>query len=461
MEKRLPARHLIAYGLPGLPLAALTLPLYVVVPTFYSEAVGLSLSVIGAVLLAIRVFDAINDPLIGWAADHWPRKFRRKMWLGLACGPLAVASWALFWPPQGADALWLAASAGLLSVFYTAMILPYSAWGAELSESYTERSRIVAWREGFVLAGTLVAIALPFSIGWKDQGSLHGLALIAIMVAILLPVATILALMVVPEPVRQPRKQATSLSFASGLAAMRSNRHFFRLIIAFFVNSLANALPATLFLLYVGRNLGHDAWRGPLLVLYFAAAIVGMPLWTWLASRSSKHRIWMIAMSLNCLFFLPAAFLGEGDMAIFTLICVATGLCLGADLVLPSSMQADVIEVDSISSGESRAALYFSIWSLASKFALALAVGISFPLLDLAGFVAVPQDISEREGTLTLAMLYALAPVVLKLAAIAIMYGYSLDAQSLARLRANTGETTANRDQRFFDAPVDLATSGK
>ena len=441
MEKRIPTLRLVAYGLPGLPLAALTLPLYVVVPTFYSEAVGLSLSAIGAVLLAIRIFDAVNDPLIGWAADRWPHANRRKVWLGLACGPLVLTGLALLWPPQGADARWLAAAAGLLSVFYTATILPYSAWGAELTDNYSERNRVVAWREGFVLAGTVIAIALPFSIGWDNPGRIHGLALVAILVAILLPVTVILALAIVGEPERPHGRVASPLTFRTGLAAMRANSHFVRLVLAFLVNSLANALPATLFLLYVGRYLGEPDYRGPLLILYFAVAIAGMPFWTWLASRHSKHRVWTVAMALSCLFFLPAAVLDAGDVVIFTLVCVLTGWCLGADLVLPSSMQADVIEVDMLACGERRAALFFSVWSLASKFALALAVGISFPLLDLAGFEAVPTSPQAREGMAMLAALYALAPVVLKLAAIGIMRGYRLEADSLSLMRSRAAPT--------------------
>ena len=59
---------LIAYALPALPLAALTLPLYVLVPTFYSETLGLSLASVGAALLFVRIFDALIRP------GHWPHR---------------------------------------------------------------------------------------------------------------------------------------------------------------------------------------------------------------------------------------------------------------------------------------------------------------------------------------------------------------------------------------------------
>ena len=70
--------RLIAYALPAIPLAALSLPLYIIVPTFYAETLGLSLAAVGAALLVVRIVDAVTDPLIGWLADRWRPRFGRR-----------------------------------------------------------------------------------------------------------------------------------------------------------------------------------------------------------------------------------------------------------------------------------------------------------------------------------------------------------------------------------------------
>ena len=62
--------QVILYGLPGLPLAMLGLPLYVYLPTFYTNELGLPLSVVGAALLAARLLDVLTDPFIGWLNDR-------------------------------------------------------------------------------------------------------------------------------------------------------------------------------------------------------------------------------------------------------------------------------------------------------------------------------------------------------------------------------------------------------
>ena len=70
----------------------------------------------------------------------------------------------------------------------------------------------------------------------------------------------------------------------------------------------------------------------------------------------------------------------------FAAICVLSGASLGADLAIPASMQADVIDLDRVVSGRRRTAFFFALWSMASKLALAMAVGIAFPVLGAIGF---------------------------------------------------------------------------
>ena len=83
---------------------------------------------------------------------------------------------------------------------------------------------------------------------------------------------------------------------------------------------------------------------------------------------------------------------------------------------------------------EQRSGLYFATWGLATKLALALAVGVAFPLLGWAGFD--PGAGLRSTGLATLGFLYAGLPIVLKLAAIAMMWNFPLDVVAQATLRA-------------------------
>jgi Na+/melibiose symporter-like transporter len=429
---------LAAYALPALPLAILTLPLYVLVPSFYARELMLPIAAVGQALLLVRIVDALSDPLVGVFADRFRPAFgRRRLWFALASVPTAIAAFLVFTPPQGAGLFYLTLWGMVLSVAWTAALVPYTAWGAELSRDYAGRARVAGWRETFALAGTLLAlfaqVLVPLAGYPGERAVLFALGLFVLLA---LPLATALCVARVPEPVDLSK---TRLGLREGLTHMRANAPFLRLLGAFLLNGFANGFPATLFIFYVSEKLGAAAMAGPLLVLYFVCGVAGVPLWLWLARRIGKHRAWCWAMLGACLFFAPAPFLTESGVAIFALVCIGTGFALGADLMLPPAIQADVIDVDTAASGEQRSGLYFSAWGLATKLALALAVGVAFPLLGYAGFDP-GAGLRSEGGLAMLGFLYAGLPIVLKLASIALMWNFPLDEAAQAKLRLRIEE---------------------
>jgi GPH family glycoside/pentoside/hexuronide:cation symporter len=424
-------RVLFAYGLPGLPLAVLGLPLFIYLPTFYAETVGIDLAMVGVVLLLARLWDVVTDPVVGALSDHTSGRFgRRRPWMLGALPLLCLSIWFLFVPPPGAGVGHLLVWSIALYFAWTMIQLPHAAWGAELSGDYHQRSRITGVREALVIIGTLLAAATPVILAAED-GAEAGLGavlwVLAVGLIIALPLASLAAAALVPDPPSSapPRTRPWREKVVEGSRALRENRAFLRLILAYLLNGIANGLPATLFLLFVGHVLVLPQKAGELLFIYFACAIFGIPLWIWVSGKLDKHRAWVFAMAGNCLIFGWAPFLGAGDYMPFLVICVLSGICLGADLALPPSMQADVVDLDRAGSeeggGEPRTGLYFAFWGMATKLALAMAVGITFPALDLAGFDASDRAVNDEDGLLVLALLYGALPIAFKIAAMVLM----------------------------------------
>ena len=117
--------------------------------------------------------------------------------------------------------------------------------------------------------------------------------------------------------------------------------------------------------------------------------------------------------------------------------CVLGGTCLGVDQAIAASIQADVIDEDTAAGGDGRAGLYFGLWGMATKLAFAIALGIAYPVLWLAGFDAA-QD-NDATALWTLAVLYGLLPVVIKLGVIALMWNFPLDRRRHAELQDSIG----------------------
>lgn len=425
---RTPRAVLLAYAAPSLPLAAMYFPVYVFLAQFYAADHGFSLAFIGAVFIAVRVFDAVSDPVMGLLSDRWTSPWgRRRIWLVLGCPLVMMSVWCLFVPPAGVTAVWFVSFLFLLTLGWTVMLTPYFAWGAELSADYAERGRIAVWRDSIGLLGTVLA-AILYNMG---SGAAAGMMLVAGAIVLVLPISVLACVLRVPEPRDFSRANTRASGF---LTVLREEPLFGRLLLAYFINGAANALPATLFLFFVDYRLGAVGQGGLLLVLYFGAAVAAAPFWTFALRRISKHRLWSLAMIYACVIFSAALFLREGDVLAFAVICVASGAALGADLAIPSAMQADLVDLDTARSGKQRTGAFFALWSLATKFALALSGGLALIALEGFGF---STDGGNNPGALTaLALLYAGVPIVLKLVAVAMMWRFPLDQKTQSDLRA-------------------------
>lgn len=454
MNSNVPGRlgwgRLVAYALPALVIALPTIPVYIHLPALYGVHLGLGLAATGFVLLLARLFDTFTDPLIGALSDRLSFKgARRKPWIAAGAVIAGVGLVKLLNPTGGADGSYLLIWSVVLYAGWTMVAVPYLAWGAELSDDYGERARITAWREGLALIGILGAGALTATtakFGWTDVQSTGAIAWMAVGLGI---VIVPLLHWLVPDrrrPNNPPSPPVAKSWWRAGHMSARTlmaNAPFLRLISAWFLNGLANGVPAALFFIFLEDGLAAPAEDRPLFILiYFAAAVAGIPLWLALSRRHGKHRIWCWAMISACLSFAVVPFLPPGAYAGFAAVCVVTGMALGADLALPPAIQADVVDYDRLRFGHDRAGLQFALWGMSTKLALALAIGISLPALEALGFE--PGNPSET-GILALTVIYAVVPIVIKTTAIFTIWTFPITAQKHAVIRRRLDRRSGTR----------------
>lgn len=416
----LPARHGLAYGLLGLPLAFVALPLYVLLPNHYAREFGMPLATLGAVLLAARLFDAFTDPLLGRLADHlFGRSARAVLAVGaLSAAVLALGLTGLFFPlARSPDALIAWALAALLITYtaYSQLSIAHQSWGARLGGDELQRSRIVAWREGAALVGVVLASVLPAL--WGLPVMLGGFA------------TTLLlgwwAWTRAPHPAEPSGVAVAGADSPAQHASLwRPWRRpaFRRLLVVFVLNGIASAIPATLVLFFIQDGLQAPPAQAPMfLAAYFLCAALSIPLWLRAVARWGLARTWLAGMLLAVAVFGWTAFLGAGDVLPFLMVCTLSGVALGTDLALPGALLAGVIAAEG-DSGRHEGA-YFGWWNFATKLNLALAAGLALPLLDWWGYT--PGTRSD-DGLHTLGLAYAVLPCALKLAAAAALYALLL-----------------------------------
>ncbi len=398
-----------AYGLYAMPLAMAALPLYVHLPQFYGATLGVDLALLGAVLLVLRLADALVDPLLGAWSDRLPS---RRVAIAVSAPVLALGMLALFSPPAlSAAGLvgWLVAALTVVYAAYSFATINHGAWGAELSRDPVERTRITATREALALVGVVGASLAPGLLAGSGEAT-AGLGRFALLFAV---VTLACAAVTLRAPSPLPIAIAAAQPLRERLRVPLADPLFRRLLAVFLVNGIASAIPATLVLFFIADVLDAESRQGMFLALYFVAAAFGMPLWVRIAARWGKVQAWRLGMAAAVAAFVWAWGLSTGDTAAYALICVLSGLALGADLALPPSLLADVIDRGG---GARPAGAYFGLWTLATKLNLALAAGVGLPLLGALGYTPGTTDATALGA---LALVYAALPCTLKLAAIA------------------------------------------
>lgn len=391
----------------ALMLAASGIPLYIHLPLFATTSLGIGLGTVGTLLLMIRIVDLVQDPLLGWAIDRWPRK--QITFALLAAAGLAFGFPLLFSIDPGPSAIWqlLGCLILLFSAYSLGMILLYGRSATlAVRPGPRELMRLAAWREAGMLGGVIVAAMLPALLAGANVETgayrIYGWVLGAVAVTVAL----------ISFPMwRRPVILGRRLS----MQRLRSSGALQLLVIAL-VNSLPVAITSTLFLFFVEDRLALPGLAGPFLILFFLSAGMSVPFWAGLSMRTDPRVALLIAMPLAIAGFVGSAFINPGGALAFAAVCVASGTALGADMVVLPAMFTV-----SLTRAGLNASAAFGIWSFAGKLGLAIAAAIILPMLEWAGFD--PGTENTPDALLALTLAYAILPCALKLCALVLVFG--------------------------------------
>jgi len=434
---------LFSYSLADLPVAMSMFPVIVFIPRFYSADLGVPLAWVGTILIIQRLFDVVTDPLMGIISDRTRSRFgRRRPWVAASTPILMLAVYQLFMPPEGAGGWHLLVWGMVLSIGTTMILIPYYAWGAELSADYHERSRVTGARAMFHVVGSFSAQAVPaagllvFGLGGTD----FVLTAVATTMLVLMPLCVMITVWRTPEPEVEIQSQVPIIA---GLKLMVGNKPFLRLVMAFMIGSIGLNITTPLYAFFVADVLGSEDQTIYMLSFFYLTSLFAVPFWVWLAGRIGKHRAYI------CSFFLLAVahpfylLLGSGDFWRMLPITIATGFAAGGfSQALPNSMKADVIDLDELDSGENRAGLFFAAWSFAQKATATVGAGVAMFGLSLFGYDAELGDANGPDELFGLRFLFSTFPSLFFLLGAAIIWKYPITETLHREIRAQIERRT-------------------
>jgi len=453
---KVPLAKKIAYSAPAYALAVIGIPVYVYIPKFYTDVVGINVILLGYILFSVRIFDAVTDPVIGYISDRTVTKYgRRRPYIALGSIFVAAAMYFLFNPPHASpsvETVWFGVFIYTLFLFWTVVTVPYESLGPEITFDYHERTSLFGMRDGFLIAGTLAAASAPALVQWlfglesTPDGERSKFFLISILYTPLLIGTAWWCVLAIQE--RRPKTQEHHLGLTSGLRQVARNRPFMVLLAAYTISAIGNNLPATLILFYVQYVLQSEL-ADFFLLLYFLTGILFLPGWIYISRRTGKKAAWLVSMGVNSGAFLGVFFLGPGDAWIYGILVFLSGIGFGATLALPSAIQADVIDYDELLTGERREGQYIGWWSISKKLAAAVGIGAGLAILGMAGYE--PNVEQTQSVQLALRILYALVPAVLNMVGLVIALAYPISDDIHAKIKH---AIERKRDGKEFENPL-------
>lgn len=445
---------ILGYGSGNFGFALLGLVVAVNLQYFYTDFVGLSAGLVAWSLLLARLFDSITDPVMGYLSDRTNTRIgrRRPYFIGAAI-PLAIAFYFLFTPPVVADPaseqgylLFYMLSLYILTYFiWTVGAIPYYSLGAEMSDDYDERVKVIAVREICALLGLLAATILPAYLIYT-YGGIKGYSFMGAILGGGVAVFLIFAGVVSRE--RTEFHGRPAMNPYAGWLATFSNPHFRPLLLAFVLSSIAAAVPAVLIIYISVYIIGTPEWWNQAvpgwlptwsyyLLIYFTSGFIALPIWNRIAYSLGKRNTWGVAILISTLTSAACWWLAEGSVIYFSIILVFGGAAFGNFLALPPSMVADVIDWDEAATGKRREGNYFAIWAFTTKLGAAITGFTALQVLEQVGYVpGVAQTDLVKVWMLGM---YSWFPAIFYLLSAIVLVRYDFSREELNEIQSKLG----------------------
>jgi len=438
---------MVGYGLgdAGTGLAATTLGFYLF--AFFTCAAGLPALIAGSLLMVIKVWDALNDPLIGWLSDHTNTRWGPRLpWMLAGAVPLGISLAALWWVPPGGLAqrtTYYVVMAILLMTAYTSVNLPYAALSTELTTDRRIRTRLNAARfTGSILAGLSGLIVASLVL---NQGA-PGYLLMGRIIGSIAAISTLLCCWgLAPFAKKAQRPSGQREPLQEQLRRIRANGRFLRVLGLYLLLWFGLQLMQVVALIYLVQVMRVPPDLSTWILLPFQlSALLGLQLWSLLANRAGRvvtlrwgASLWIAACILSML--LPPLSDGASGLAMAPLmgLIVLVGLGASTAYLIPWSLLPDAIDAD-----PSKPAGLYTAWMVFSqKLIIGFSMQLFGVLLSLSGYIstsscsgALSYIAQPPSALITIRLCMGLIPAVLVVLGLVVMRGWPKDVPNSAEL---------------------------
>ena len=394
--EKVPLRTKLAFGCGDVGPAVATAIMSFFLLYFFTDVARLSPADASVILLLTKMWDAVNDPLIGLLSDRINTRWgRRRPWFLFGALPFGLAFFLLFQVPPLGDAArfayYLVVSL-LLDTMFTVVNVPYTALTPELSRDYDERTSLNSYRFAFSIAGGLIAaVTHPIIVNAvAAQTDLQtGYAVSALVWALVCVAPFFIAFFGTYE--RHTPEEAEAMPFVESLRWTFRNRAFRYATGIYLLSWLVVQTVSTLIVYYLTYWLRRPEITPLVLLGVQGSALIWLFIWNAVSRRVGKQGVYFIGMTMWIAASL-ALFAVQPDWPTWSVIGLAilAGVGVAVAYLVPWAMLPDVIELDELETGRRREGAFYGLFVLLQKVGLALGLFVVGQVLSATGYITPP-----------------------------------------------------------------------
>ncbi|HEY9907826.1 MAG TPA: MFS transporter, partial [Thermosynechococcaceae cyanobacterium] len=408
----------LAYGAGDLGSAITSNILTFYLLFFYTEVARLPVELAGSILLIGKIWDAINDPIVGVLSDRtrssWGRRYPWMLWGAIPFGILFVLQWIVPFTDRWALFAYYVLISILFNTAFTAVNLPYTALTPELTQDYNERTSLTSFRFTFSIGGSIFSVILMLvAAGLVQDPSQKYLWVSSFCAA--LSIASLYWCVFGTRARAQAMgaiaatTEEASLPFGQQLRIVFSNRPFLYVIGIYLFSWLALQMTATILKYFVISQMGLSDQKSDLAILaVLGASLVMLFFWSAVSNRVGKKVTYYLGMGLWIVAQLGLFLLQPGQEALMFGLAVLAGMGVSTAYLIPWSMLPDVIELDELQTGQRREGVFYAFMVLLQKVGLAIGIFLVSQALGWAGY---EQGKVEQVPSALLAIRVAIGPL--------------------------------------------------
>ncbi len=421
MSDEITLKTKLSYGLGALGKDFACAPIYIFLMFYFTDVAGLSAAFVGSIFLAARIIDAITDPMMGVIVDNTRSRFGKfRPWILIGTLLNAFVLIALFSTHffEGTTLYIYAAAAYILwGITYTIMDIPYWSLIPALSNSRSEREKLVVFPRLFAsLAWFVIGTYGLHIIGELGNGSQgDGFFKLALLIAILFVMSAFLIASNVKEKTMPP-KNMQKFTFKDVLGIIGKNNQLKALIGTVLSFQIANLLVGGFAIYYFTYALGNAELFPVYMMMAGIAEVAGVFLFPKLANILPRKYLWFIASGfpiLSCLVLIFMSLFAPANALLIGLAGAAIKFGVGVANALQTVMLADVVDYGEYKTGRRSESIIFSVQTMLVKFAGAAGGFIVGVGLSLIGYV--PNVVQTNSTILGLEFMMAGLPAILML----------------------------------------------